>query len=74
MRIANRLPNFHFKVNGHPIGFIIESDSKDKAVKEFNLLSLDPLSGIHGFTYHDVEKVSVVPEKAYYLLNSMKIY
>jgi len=66
--------NFHFKVKGHPTGFVIENDSKDKTIKEFNILSADPLSGIFGFTYHDVEHVSVVPEKKYYLLNSIKIY
>jgi hypothetical protein len=69
-----RLPNFHFTVKGHPIGFIIESDTQDKAIDEFNLLSLDPLSGIFGFDYDDVQQISVVPEKKYYLLNEMKIY
>jgi hypothetical protein len=68
------MPNFHFKVKGHPIGFVIEKDSKNEALDAFNILSLDPISGIHGFSYHDVEKVSVVPEKKYYLLSSMKIY
>lgn len=74
VRMKINLPNFHFNVKGHPVGFIIESDSKDKAIEEFKLLSLNPTSGIFGFTYDDVEKISIVPDKKYYLLNSMKIY
>jgi hypothetical protein len=68
------MPNFHFKVIGHPTGFIIESESQDKAIDEFNLLSLNPVSGIYGFEYHDVECISVIPEKSFYLLDSIKIY
>jgi hypothetical protein len=73
-RITTSLPNFHFAVKGHPIGFVIEADSQDKALEEFNLLSLSPLSGIYGFTYHDVENISIVPEKTFYMLNDIKVY
>jgi hypothetical protein len=68
------MPNFHFRVKGHPTGFVIESDSKDKAIAEFNLLSRDGNTGIAGFDYDDVEKISIIPDKQFYMLSGMKIY
>jgi hypothetical protein len=68
------MSNYHFAVKGHPIGFVIESDSEDKALEEFILLSKDGNSGIAGFTYHDVESVSIVPEKSFYMLGDMQVF
>ncbi len=73
MRLSKIL-NFHFKVKGHPVGFVISAESKDEAIEEFNLLSQDGNTGISGFTYHDVEKITIVPDKTFYMLDGMKVY
>lgn len=54
------MPDYRFKVKGHPIGFVLESESQDTAMAEFEALCINGNSGAHGFKKDDVLSIKVV--------------
>ncbi len=68
------MPDYHFTVKGHPVGFIIEAFDQDKALDEYKRLMVSGCSGIVGFTTQDIEFIEVVKEESpSYMLGDTKV-
>ncbi|MFA5048968.1 MAG: hypothetical protein WC516_08145 [Patescibacteria group bacterium] len=68
------MPDYHFTVKGHPVGFIIEAPDQNNAIKQYEELMVSGNSGIVGFTTQDIISIENVKEqRPFYMLGDIKV-